>query len=90
MKQYKRIDDSKIFNEFDSLGKWADGSEKIVKEMVNKDPHEWEEVYQIDRKEVFELFKTFAIAELQGGEKFVFTDLWEICEMAIKKRDGLL
>ena len=88
MKQYKRLDDSKIFNELDSLGKWADGSEKIVKEMVNKDPHEWEEVYQIDRKEVFELAKTFSIARMQGG--FLPENSWEYAEYLIKKRDGLL
>ena len=93
MKKYTRLKDGKIYSENDTLSpdeKWADGSYKTVKEMVKLDPEDWEELYEVNREEVFELFKTFAIAELQGGKTFVFDDLWEICEMVIKKRDGVI
>ena len=88
MKKYKNLQTGEVHNLSDIIGNWADGSEKIVKEMVNKDPHEWEEVYQIDRKEVFELAKSFSIARMQGG--FLPSNSWEHAEYLIKKRDGLL
>ena len=91
MKVYTRLKDGKTYSENDTLSpdeKWADGSYKTVKEMVKLDPEDWEELYEVNREEVFELAKSLSIARMQGG--FLPSNSWEHAEYLIMKRDGVI